>query len=263
MAKNLLPQSVSYWLVKTGQGAAEIQRFTAGQKPPGGQGKNNAIYLGSTPAEANKYAGKAARQLRVPNPHNVPSAATSAGIIGSILGGFGLGAAGELGAAGAGGAAATAGGEAAGAGSEAAGAGATAGATSTAAGGAAGGLFGTVAGAITDEATFLAFIAWIFHPRTILRAVEFLVGLAVMGFGAQAALQARGEGIEGFSTSEMALTRSGLGRVATQLGSYIRSNGDSQRQAPRRQSAPHTVRRDALRQRYAREQQVRRRQQHT
>lgn len=160
------------------------------------------------------------------------------------------------------GAGATAGGgAAAGAGAAEAGAGTTAAAgagssTGAAVGsGAAGGAFSKAAGAINSPLDFLLLVAWLFNPRMILRAVEFLVGLALMIFGFHAALQSRGERMEGFSTSESPLTRSGLGRVATELGRASRSG-----QRPSRpQSAPHATRRKALRQRYQREEDLQRR----
>lgn len=122
-------------------------------------------------------------------------------------------------------------------------------------------LAGGVAAAITSPLDFLKFIAWIFHPRNILRAVEFLVGIALMIFGFNAALQARGEKIEGFSTSEGAITRSGLGRVATELGRAARGQGGgaSGRRPQRPRSAPHKTRQRALAQRYRREEDLQRR----
>lgn len=117
------------------------------------------------------------------------------------------------------------------------------------------GLFRSIAGAINSTADFLKFIAWIFHPRNLLRDVEFLVGITMMAFGIHAAMQARGERVEGFSTSESALTRSGLGRVASELARATRSG-----QAPQRpRSAPHRTRQRALAQRYRREEDLQRR----
>lgn len=121
-------------------------------------------------------------------------------------------------------------------------------------------LFATVGAAINSPLDFLKFIAWIFHPRNILRAVEFLVGLALMVFGFNAGWQARGERIEGFSTSESAISRSGLFRVATELGraSRGRAGGESGRR-PQPRSAPHKTRQRALSQRYKREEDLQRR----
>lgn len=141
-----------------------------------------------------------------------------------------------------------------------AGAGAAA-AEGAAAGSAGSGIFGKLVGAITSPLDFLMFIAWIFHPRMILRAVEFVVGIALMIFGLHAAIQARGERLENFSTSESPLTRSGLARVASSLGAAAtgRGGGSSGRRPPRPRSAPHAERRAALRQRYSREQDLSRR----
>lgn len=183
--------------------------------------------------------------------------------IGSLLtGGAEAGAGGaEAGAGGAvegaGGAEAGAGGTEAGAG--AAGAGAGAAGAEAAGGGAAGGTFSRFASAITSPLDFLMLIAWLFNPRLILRALEFLVGIALMLFGFHAAMQARGESMEGFQTGESALTRSGLGRVATELGRASRTGERPSR--PR--SAPHATRRKALRQRYQREENLQRRQNST
>ena len=149
--------------------------------------------------------------------------------------------------------AAVAAGPAAGAAAGAAGSGASAVAGSSAVQGAA--LFSVIGAAITSPLDFLKFIAWIFHPRNILRAVEFLIGAVLMIFGFNAALQARGERIEGFASSQGALSRSGLGRVATALGNAARSGS-----APARpRSAPHRTRQRALTQRYTREEDLQRR----
>lgn len=45
------------------------------------------------------------------------------------------------------------------------------------------GLFKDSANAVKDAADFFKWIAWIFHPKNVLRAVEFLSGLTIMGFG--------------------------------------------------------------------------------
>ena len=165
---------------------------------------------------------------------------TVGGIVDSLLGGIG-----------------TAGAEtaAADATTGAAEAGTAGGGAAGAAGIGAGGLAAATAAAITSPLDFLKLIAWIFHPQNILRAVEFVVGIILMIFGFHAAMQARGEKIEGFTTSEGALTRSGLGRVATALGSSVRSGN---RQRPT--SAPHRTRQRALTQRYRREENLQRRQ---
>lgn len=139
----------------------------------------------------------------------------------------------------------------------AAGAGGAGGGSGAATGAAGGGLFGSVASAIESPLDFLMLIAWIFHPRNILRAVEFLTGLVLLGFGFWAAMQARGESREGYSTGELALSRSGLGRVSRAFAFNKRRGGGGGKR--RVESAPHRTRREALRQRYTREEQVRRR----
>jgi hypothetical protein len=110
---------------------------------------------------------------------------------GRIIGGLGLGATlggvaagvtdipaavatGET--AGAAGTAATAGGEAGGAGAAASGAGASAGGSA---------LGGNVlrAAKFAAVADFLSYIAWVLHPQTLLRAVEFLLGVFLGAWG--------------------------------------------------------------------------------
>lgn len=113
-------------------------------------------------------------------------AAGSGNIVGNILGALTGGAAADLllGGAGAAGAIDSADAGAADTATTAAtGATASGGATSAATGAAAGGAKGLVSAAITSPLDFLMFIAWIFHPRTLLRAVEFLSGIALMAFG--------------------------------------------------------------------------------
>lgn len=95
----------------------------------------------------------------------------------------------------------------------------------------AGGVYSGIADAVSSTLDFVKLISWLFHPRNILRAVEFLIGTALLIFGLHAAFQARGERLEGFTTSENALTRSELGRVATELGRSARGGtGWSQRE---------------------------------
>jgi Lysozyme like domain len=121
-------------------------------------------------------------------------------------------------------------------------------------------LFSGLSSGVNDVVDFLKILAWILNPANILRMVEFLFGVALMGFGLQAALQARGEKLEGFQTSEGALTRSGLGRVSQELASTINRAVPEGRAASlaRRHSttAPHRTRRQALRLRYEREKAV-------
>ena len=44
-------------------------------------------------------------------------------------------------------------------------------------------IFKSGANAITDVASFLKWVAWIFHPRNLLRIVEFTAGAGLMGLG--------------------------------------------------------------------------------
>lgn len=137
--------------------------------------------------------------------------------------------------------------------------GAAAGGGTAGAGDASKSILSASAHAIQSPLAMLMAIAWIFHPRSILRAVEFLTGIALIVFGLHAAFQARGERIEGFGTSEGALSRSGLGRVATELARATRGSGESGHRVQRPASAPHATRRRALRQRYTREEDLSRR----
>jgi hypothetical protein len=114
----------------------------------------------------------------------------------------------------------------------------------------------SAAGLITDTTSFLQAIAWLFTRKNMLRIVEFIIGTVLVGFGFWAALQARGERGEGFTTGESALSRSGLGRVSRALAMNTRGGGRA-----RVESAPHRTRRTALKQRYTREQRVRQREQ--
>lgn len=58
--------------------------------------------------------------------------------------------------------------------------------------GAASSLFDNVAGGINSTEDFIKWVAWIFHPRNILRVVEGLIGLGVMGAGAHIAISNAG-----------------------------------------------------------------------
>ena len=44
-------------------------------------------------------------------------------------------------------------------------------------------IFKGAAAAVKDTGTFLQWIAWLFHPKNVLRAVEFVTGLTILGFG--------------------------------------------------------------------------------
>lgn len=135
-----------------------------------------------------------------------------------------------------------------------------------------GGFWQDLLGAVTGPLDFFKLLAWIINPVNILRAVELLIGLVLMGFGFQAMLQAYGEGKEGFVTSENPLSRSGLGRVSREVAYAARTaatEGRSTGKSPRKPSgstsnptqgrrirpaaAPHRTRRQALRLRYERE----------
>ena len=101
------------------------------------------------------------------------------------------------------------------------------------------GIPGTIASGISSVVDFLKLIGWIFHPRNLLRAVEFLAGIVLMLFGVWAAIQAYGEKREGFNSGESALSRSGLGRVARELASATPEGRAA------RMRAPHVTRRRA------------------
>lgn len=92
----------------------------------------------------------------------------------------------------------------------------------------------TISDSINSATDFLKLVGWIFHPRNILRAAEFLTGIVLMVFGLWAAIQSRGEKLEGFTSGESPLSRSGLGRVSRALASQ-----DGTR------AAPHATRRRA------------------
>jgi hypothetical protein len=174
----------NFWLVRTGAGASEVQNLPAGQRPLQA-GWGNAVYLGPTPSSSKNIAA-AARRLGVPNPQNVPSLATSVGIIGSIVGGFGAGAiaaGGEAAAAGVAGTEAASAGEAVAAGETAATrAGSSVGSKATSLGSKAL-LYGSLASMITSPLDFLKMLAWMFHPHNILRAVEGAIGLLLIFTG--------------------------------------------------------------------------------
>lgn len=135
-----------------------------------------------------------------------------------------------------------------------------------------------LSGSVHDAKDFFKVLIWIINPANILRMVEFLAGLLFMGFGFQAMLQAYGEGKEGFSTSENAVSRSGLGRVSREIAAAATTaaapeakvakaaaaagagdgGGGKKRSRLRIKpaAAPHRTRRQALRLRYDREKQV-------
>jgi hypothetical protein len=77
----------------------------------------------------------------------------------------------------------------------------------------AGGVVKSVADSIGSTLDFLKFIAWIFHPRNILRAVEFLTGIALIFFGGRIALSSAGVSLDGFSSNQVGISQAGLSRV--------------------------------------------------
>lgn len=137
---------------------------------------------------------------------------------------------------------------------------------------------------VHDTLDFFKLLAWIINPVNILRMVELLIGMALMGFGFQAMLQAYGESKEGFVTSENPLSRSGLGRVSREVSGAAKqaamtaaapeaavAKGATAGKAAKGaggkskggfkfkikpEAAPHRTRRQALRLRYDREKQV-------
>lgn len=68
-------------------------------------------------------------------------------------------------------------------------------------------LFDNVSGGINSTADFLKWIAWIFHPRNILRGIEALIGVGLMGAGMHAAISNLAAGA-GASSSPTASGRS-------------------------------------------------------
>lgn len=127
-------------------------------------------------------------------------------------------------------------------------------------------LFKGLSTSVNSVTDFLKILAWIINPVNILRMVEILIGLVLMGFGFQAMLQAYGEKREGFTTGENPLSRSGLGRVSREVAaaaatttpararSAVKKNKKPRVKKP--EAAPHRTRRQALRLRYEREKSV-------
>lgn len=131
-------------------------------------------------------------------------------------------------------------------------------------------LFRGLSGSVNSVSDFLKILAWVINPVNILRMVELVVGLVLMGFGFQAMMQAYGERREGFITSENPLSRSGLGRVSREVahaatttatkgkpsGKSSTAKGTAAGRRIRPEAAPHRTRRQALRLRYEREKSV-------
>lgn len=81
-----------------------------------------------------------------------------------------------------------------------------------------GSIFDDLVDAINSVVDFLKWIAWIFHPVNLLRAVEFVTGMILVGFGFHAVLQARQEDRRGgYRGSRNAAQRSAIGRTATRV----------------------------------------------
>lgn len=163
--------------------------------------------------------------------------------LGQIVGGAGLGLTlGEISAglarlfgAGEAGAAATAGASeagAAGAGETAAGAGAGAGA-GTAASNVASNVFKVAKFAAVAD--FLAYIAWMFHPQTLLRAVEFIMGVLISGWGIYilTARSARGGGSSSRIVTRAIGATPGIGRAVRMSQGRRMGRREGQREAAR------------------------------
>lgn len=113
--------------------------------------------------------------------------------------------------------------------------------------------------AISSVTDFLKALAWITLPRNWLRMFEVFLGFVLFLFGLHASFQAIGEAREGYTTGELALTRSGLGRVINAAASTVPETRASRAIAGGRKrvgTAPHKTRRTALRVRYGREERV-------
>lgn len=165
--------------------------------------------------------------------------------LGQIVGGVGLGLTlGEIGAGiarifGAGAAASEAGTAGAGAG-EAGGAAAGAGEAAASGAGAGAGAAGTASNifkvakfaAVTD---FLGYIAWILHPQTLLRTVEFIVGILLSGWGIYilTARSARGGGASSHPILRRAISVTPAGRAARVAQGRRMGRHEGQREAAR------------------------------
>jgi hypothetical protein len=101
---------------------------------------------------------------------------------------------------------------------------------------------GQVASSITDVGTFLSWIAWIFHPRNILRAVEFLTGIAVMFYGLHSVLVQQ----YGAANPAAEATRRGAGVAGDVIGGTV--IGHEVRRAQGRRSGRSAARMESRRQ---------------
>lgn len=95
----------------------------------------------------------------------------------------------------------------------------------------AGSFFGTIGDALSSTLDFLKLIAWLFHPRNILRAVEFIVGLMAIVMGIKIAVQQRFQA----PVTENALDAAGLGRIARNLSAAQEKKRQASKSAPSRQ----------------------------
>lgn len=87
----------------------------------------------------------------------------------------------------------------------------------------------SIGGAIGSISDFLSYIAWIFYPAHILRAVEFVAGIIIGGFGLSILFRGRGGG----GLTGRAISATPVGRVirvrrGTRMGRY-----EGQREAAR------------------------------
>lgn len=80
-------------------------------------------------------------------------------------------------------------------------------------------LFKDAAGVVNDTKDFLKWIAWIFHPRNVLRVVEFFTGLTLIILGIHTAIQVHRDGETVFSAGKKA---AGNAAAATPVGRAAR-----------------------------------------
>lgn len=94
--------------------------------------------------------------------------------------------------------------------------------------------------AIKDTADFLKWISWIFHPRNILRVVEFITGMTFIGFGLHMAIEAHRD-----SSSEQpvpilkraaakVVTRTPAGNVASRVAGKRAGKAEARNQSRRK-----------------------------
>lgn len=125
-----------------------------------------------------------------------------------------------------------------------------------------GSVFSVPADAINGTVDFLKWIAWIFHPVNILRAVEFLAGMSMLYMGLRPYLQrsgaptlaSTGAGLQRVVTSALAPTPVGREMRAAQGARMGKREG--QRESARmgaRRAATRTEREASSRERHERE----------